>query len=78
MRIQNSYFKGNDRVENFLADEVRSGRMSLGKHGIASDWTQYLPAANRYVRAADPAEKRSSVCGEQISFGDGRLAVSFR
>ena len=51
MRIQNSYFKGNDRVENLLADEARSGRMSLGKHGIASDWTQYLPAANRYCQA---------------------------
>ena len=51
--LQNRYFKIKDRVENYLADEVRSGRISLdaAQHGIASDWTQYLAAANRYCQA---------------------------
>jgi hypothetical protein len=51
--LQNRYFKVKDRVENYLADEVKSGRISLGsaQRGIASDWTQYLPAANRYCQA---------------------------
>lgn len=48
--LRNRYFKVKDRVENYLADEVKSGRMPLQKaqQGIASDWTQYLPEANRY------------------------------
>jgi hypothetical protein len=43
-------FKVKDRVENYLANEVRAGRMPLSEaqHGIADDWTQYLEAANRY------------------------------
>lgn len=51
--LQNRYFKVKDRVENYLADEVKSGRISLGsaQRGIASDWTQYLPAVNRYCQA---------------------------
>lgn len=46
-------FKVKDRVENYLADEVKAGRMPLGaaQRGIAQDWTQYLPAANAYCRA---------------------------
>jgi hypothetical protein len=48
--LKNRFFKTKDRVENYLAREVRAGRMSLGdaQRGIATDWTQYLPAANRY------------------------------
>ena len=43
-------FKIKDRVENYLADEVKAGRMPISEaqHGIADDWTQYLEAANRY------------------------------
>lgn len=43
-------FKIKDRVENYLADEVKSGRMPLdaAQRGIAEDWTQYLDAANQY------------------------------
>ncbi|MHB1698986.1 MAG: hypothetical protein ACYCSN_02445 [Acidobacteriaceae bacterium] len=53
MPLQNRYFKIKDRVENYLADEVKSGRMPLytAQRGIASDWTQFLPAANRYCEA---------------------------
>lgn len=42
--LQNRYFKIKDRVENYLADEVKSGRMPLdgAQRGIASDWTQYI------------------------------------
>jgi hypothetical protein len=48
--LDERYFKIKDRVENYLADEVKTGRMSLAaaQRGIASDWTQYLDAANRY------------------------------
>jgi hypothetical protein len=48
--LETRYFKIKDRVENYLADEVKAGRMSLevAQRGIASDWTQYLSEANRY------------------------------
>ena len=48
--LRNRNFKMKDRVENYLADEVKSGRMPLdeAQRGIASDWTQYLDDANRY------------------------------
>jgi hypothetical protein len=48
--LSSRYFKVKDRVENYLAEEVRAGRMSLGdaQKGIADDWTQYLDNANRY------------------------------
>lgn len=48
--LKDRYFKVKDRVENYLADEVRAGRMPLetAQHGIAADWTQYLDEANRY------------------------------
>jgi hypothetical protein len=51
--LQKRYFKLKDRVENYLADEVKAGRIPLGaaQKGIASDWTQFLPAANRYCTA---------------------------
>lgn len=48
--LKERYFKVKDRVENYLADEVKAGRMPLerAQRGIAADWTQYLDAANRY------------------------------
>jgi hypothetical protein len=48
--LEDRYFKIKDRVENYLADEVKEGRISLGaaQQGIASDWTEFLPVANRY------------------------------
>ena len=48
------YFKQKDRVENYLAQEVKSGRIALGsaQRGIASDWTQYLPDATRWCQDA--------------------------
>ena len=44
------YFKIKDRVENYLTEQVKAGRMPLeeAQRGIAADWTQYLEAANRY------------------------------
>ena len=43
------YFKIKDKVENFLAKQVRDGTMTLqdAQRGIASDWTQYIDAAQR-------------------------------
>ena len=51
--LENRYFKVKDRVENYLADEVKAGKMPLdaAQRGIAADWTQYLDAANRYCEA---------------------------
>jgi hypothetical protein len=43
------FFKEKDAVENFLAMQVRQGRMELGvaQMGIATDWTQFLDEARR-------------------------------
>ena len=48
--LDSRYFKIKDRVENYLADEVKAGRMPLdaAQRGIASDWTQYTAAADQY------------------------------
>ena len=48
--LNERYFKIKDRVENYLADEVKTGRMPLSEaqKGIATDWTQYLDQANQY------------------------------
>ncbi|HEY2466264.1 MAG TPA: hypothetical protein VGI45_00300, partial [Terracidiphilus sp.] len=51
--LEDRYFKIKDRVENYLADEVKAGRIPVdaAQRGIASDWTQFLPAANHYCAA---------------------------
>lgn len=56
--LDDRYFKIKDRVENYLAYEVKSGKMSLdaAQRGIASDWTQYLDAANHYCAAGGRCE----------------------
>jgi hypothetical protein len=48
--LNNRYFKQKDRVELYLGKMVRAGKISLGdaQRGIASDWTQYITAANAY------------------------------
>lgn len=45
--LNERFFKQKDWVEDYLADEVRAGRIFLGdaQAGIAKDWTQYLAAA---------------------------------
>lgn len=45
--LNSRYFKMKDKVENYLAKQVRSGAMEPeeAQHGISSDWTQYLEAA---------------------------------
>ena len=45
--LNQRFFKRKDHVENYLAAEVRSGRMTLqaAQRGIASDWTKYLKDA---------------------------------
>jgi hypothetical protein len=47
------YFKQKDHVEDFLASQVKAGKMPLdaAQRGIATDWTQYLAEANRYCAA---------------------------
>lgn len=46
--LKQRYFKQKDHVENYLAEEVKAGRMPLGEaqKGIARDWTQYLNDAD--------------------------------
>jgi hypothetical protein len=48
--LRDRYFKQKDKVENYLADEVRKDLMPLAdaQRGIAEDWTQYLTAAEQY------------------------------
>lgn len=45
--LRKRYFKQKDLVENYLADQVKAGTISLedAQRGIAADWTQYLPVA---------------------------------
>jgi len=48
--LKDRYFKIKDRVEEYLAEEVRAGRIPLeaAQRGIAADWTQYVTAANTH------------------------------
>jgi hypothetical protein len=48
------YFKIKDKVENFLAAQVRDGAVDLAvaQRGIADDWTQFLPAARTWCKQA--------------------------
>jgi hypothetical protein len=50
--LRERYFKAKDRVENYLAREVKAGRISLedAQRGIARDWTQYLPMVGETLR----------------------------
>jgi hypothetical protein len=43
------FFKQKDMVENYLAKQVKEGKMDLGdaQKGIATDWTQFLADAKR-------------------------------
>jgi len=43
------FFKQKDAVENYLARQVKAGKMNLAaaQRGIAEDWTQYLAAARK-------------------------------
>jgi DNA-directed RNA polymerase subunit L len=51
------YFKQKDAVENYLAEQVRTGQIELQKAqtGIASDWTQFLGEAQAFC-AKNPAK----------------------
>jgi hypothetical protein len=48
--LKQRYFKQKDMVENYLAEEVKAGRIPLGdaQKGIARDWTQYLNDADMW------------------------------
>jgi hypothetical protein len=45
-------FKRKDHVENYLAEQVRQGRIPLAEaqRGIAEDWTRFLPEAERFCQ----------------------------
>ena len=51
--LNERYFKKKDHVENYLAEEVKAGRMplDLAQKGIALDWTQYLHQAEMWCAA---------------------------
>lgn len=53
VQLRARYFKQKDVVENWLANKVRSGRVSIAaaQNGIARDWTQYLQAAKAACKA---------------------------
>src|SRR5215471_21465025 len=44
------YFKQKDMVESYLANQVKTGRMDLGKAqaATADDWTQFAGAAANF------------------------------
>jgi hypothetical protein len=48
--LNKRYFKQNDLVENYLAAQVKAGKIDLAEaqNGIAEDWTQYLDASKAY------------------------------
>ena len=52
--LSERFFKRKDAVENFLAKQVREGKMSLAdaQKGIATDWTQFLAASEGCEGAA--------------------------
>ena len=47
--LSKRFFKQKDAVENFLAREVKAGRMDLSdaQRGIAEDWTRFLAKAKK-------------------------------
>jgi hypothetical protein len=49
VKLRVRYFKQKDIVENFLAAQVKAGKMDLAEvqKGIAEDWTQYLDTAKK-------------------------------
>jgi hypothetical protein len=51
------FFKRKDAVENFLAKQVRDGKMTLAdaQKGIATDWTQFLDEAEKECPAGNCA-----------------------
>ena len=52
--LSERFFKRKDAVENFLARQVREGKMPLAdaQKGIATDWTQFLAASEGCDSAA--------------------------
>jgi hypothetical protein len=51
--LDDRYFKEKDKVEYYLGQQVREGKMDLAKaqQGIATDWTQYLADAEGFCRS---------------------------
>ena len=50
--LNERFFKQKDLVENYLAAQIRAGKMKKGdvQKGIAKDWTQYLDGATAYYK----------------------------
>jgi hypothetical protein len=51
--LDDRYFKEKDKVEYYLGQQVREGKMDLAKaqQGIATDWTQYLADAEGFCKS---------------------------
>jgi hypothetical protein len=51
-----AWFRIKDKVENYLAAEVKAERMTLedAQHGLAEDWSRYIPAATAAVPNSVP------------------------
>lgn len=56
--LPDRYFKEKDMVENYLAQQVKSGQidLSVAQKGIASDWTQYLEDAKAYYHQSSTSQ----------------------
>ncbi len=66
------YFKQKDMVENYLAAQVKAGTVGLAdaQRGLATDWTQYVAAAQQYYAA--PAARVA------VAYHARRISVAHR
>jgi len=50
VQLAQRYFKQKDMVENYLANQAKTGKMNLAKAqaAIAADWTQFLSQATKF------------------------------
>lgn len=61
-------FRGKDRVERYLVEQVRAGNIGLdeAQHGIAEDWTQYIRAATR--RTSPVANSTQRLSADEVMY----------
>ncbi len=52
--LDDRYFKQKDRVEYYLGQQVRMGKMKMSdaQQGIAKDWTVYISATEEFCKSA--------------------------
>jgi hypothetical protein len=53
--LDERYFKIKDKVENYLGEMVKAGKMGLdeARRGISTDWTQYIKASEEACKSKE-------------------------